>query len=122
MIPARVLMGKVQVHGDSLKGMGQRFVAACRRAEGGEPVEETHVTFLDLDAMLVTLSPRRLALLRHVRQHGASSIRALAEALGHDPKREHGDVAALEVAGLLVCSGRKLSAPWNEVQASVSLT
>ena len=32
---ARVLMGKVQVHGDNFKGMGQRFAAAWRRSESG---------------------------------------------------------------------------------------
>ena len=122
MILARVLMGEVQVHGDNVKGMGQRFAAAWRRAESGEFVNETHVTFLDLDAMLATLSQRRLALLRHVRQHGAASARALAEALGRDPKNVHGDVAALEAASLLVRDELKLSAPWDEVQASVSLT
>lgn len=115
-------MTKVQVHVGSLKGMGQRFVDAWHKAKQGEPVNETHVTFLDLDAMLATLSPRRLELLRHVRQHGAKSTRALAEALGRDPKNVHGDVAALEAVGLMVRDGRKLTAPWDEVQASVDLT
>ena len=122
MILARVLVGKVQVHGDNLKGMGQRFAAVWQRAESGGSADETHVTFLGLDAMLTTLSPRRLALLRHVRQHGATSTRALAEALGRDPKNVHGDVAALEAASLLVRDELRLSAPWDEVQASVSLT
>jgi hypothetical protein len=30
-------------------------------------------------------------------------------------------VAALELAGLLIRDGRKLSAPWDELQASVAL-
>ena len=115
-------MTKVQVHVDSLKGMGQRFIDAWHKAEQGAQVDETHVTFLDLDAMLATLSPRRLELLRHVRQHGAKSTRSLADALGRDAKNVHGDVAALGAAGLLVREGRKLTAPWDEVQASVNLT
>ncbi len=112
---------KAQVHVDSLQHMGQRFVSAWHRAEAGEPVDEVHVTFLDIEAMLSTLSPRRLELLRQVRRHGADNTRDLATALGRDYKNVHQDVAALETVGLLVRDGRKLGAPWDEVQASVSL-
>ncbi len=38
-----------------------------------------------------------------------------------DYKNVHQDVAALEAAGLLMREGRKLIAPWDEVQASVML-
>ncbi len=114
-------MSKVQVHVGNLDDMGRRFVDAWRRAEHGKAVRETHVTFLDLEAMQATLTPRRLELLRHVRQHGATNTRALADALGRDYKNVHQDVAALEAAGLLMREGRKLIAPWDEVQASVML-
>ena len=114
-------MNKKQFCEGSLTAMGQRFVDAWHRAEQGEPVDETHVTFLDLEAMLATLSPRRLALLRHVHQHGAASTRSLAETLQRDPKNVHGDVAALEAAGLLLREGRRLAAPWDELQANVSI-
>ena len=112
---------KVQVHVDSLQGMGKRFTDAWKRAEKGQPVHETHITFLDIDAMVSTLSPRRLELLRHVRQHGATNTRELSTAIGRDYKNVHQDVAALEAVGLLIRDGRKLSAPWDEVQASVTL-
>ena len=114
-------MSKVQVHVGALDDMGQRFTEAWRRAERGEPVDEAHVTFVDFDAMQAMLTPRRLDLLRHVRQHGADSVRALADALGRDYKNVHGDVAALQEAGLLVRDGRKLLAPFDELQASVAL-
>ena len=114
-------MSKIQVHVGGLTDMGQRFADAWHRAERGNVTPETHVTFLDLAAMQATLSPRRLELLRHVRQRGATSTRALAAELGRDYKNVHMDVAALEVAGLLVREGRKLAAPWDEVQASVML-
>lgn len=110
-----------QVHVGSLKDMGKRFTEAWHRAERGEPVNETHVTFLDLESMVATLSPRRLELLRHVRQHGAVNTRELAATIGRDYKNVHQDVAALESVGLLVREGRKLAAPWDEVQASVNL-
>lgn len=112
---------KVQVHVDSLQDMGKRFVSAWKRAEMGEPINETHITFLDVEAMVATLSPRRLELLRFVRQHGASNTRELSAAIGRDYKNVHQDVAALEAVGLLLRDGRKLSAPWDEVQASVAL-
>jgi len=114
-------MSKVQVHVGNVKDMGQRVIDAWHRAERGEAAHEPHVTLLDLEAMQTTLSPRRLELLRHVRRHGATSTRALAQALGRDYKNVHQDVAALEAVGLLVREGRRLAAPWDEVQASVML-
>ena len=112
---------KVQVNVGSLADMGKRFASAWNKASAGEPVQETHVTFLDVQTMLDTLSPRRLELLRHVRQHGAGNVRELAQTLGRDYKNVHQDVVVLESAGLLVRDGRKLAAPWDELQANVSL-
>lgn len=113
---------KVQVHVDGLAEMGDRFIDAWHRAEAGEHIDETHVTFLSLQLLMETLSARRLELLRHVRQHGAANVRELAISLGRDYKNVHQDVVALEAAGLLVRDGRRLVAPWDEVQASVKLT
>jgi len=112
---------KVQVNVGSLADMGKRFAQAWNRAAAGDQVEETHVTFLNIQTMLDTLSPRRLELLRHVRQHGAGNVRELAHALERDYKNVHHDVAVLEATGLLIREGRKLSAPWDELQAHVSL-
>lgn len=69
---------KVQVNVGSLAEMGKRFSKAWNQAAAGEQVDETNVTFLDVQTMLDTLSPRRLDLLRHVRQYGASNVRELA--------------------------------------------
>lgn len=114
-------MNKVQVNVGSLAEMGKRFTGAWNRAAAGEQVDETHVTFLGVQTMLDTLSPRRLDLLRHVRQYGAGNVLELAQALGRDYKNVHQDVATLEAVGLLLRDGRKLSAPWDELQAHVSL-
>ena len=84
-------------------------------------LEETHFTFLNIQTMLETLSPRRLDLLRHVRQHGAKNVRELAQALGRDYKNVHQDVAVLEATGLLIRDDRKLSTPWDKLQAHASL-
>lgn len=113
---------KVQVHVGGLADMGKRFVGAWNRAAAGKKVSETHITFLDVQTMLETLSPRRLELLKFVRQHGADSVKGLAAALERDYKNVHHDVSVLESAGLLLRDGRKLSAPWDELSASVSLT
>jgi predicted transcriptional regulator len=119
---SRTARTTMQVHVGSLQDMGARFVDAWHRAERGERVAETHVTFLDLEAMFGTLSPRRLELLRHLHRHGAGSIRELASAVQRDYKNVHQDVAALEAAGLIVKDEGQLQAPWDEVLASVSLT
>ena len=112
---------KVRVTVGSFSDMGTRFAGAWNRASAGEQVDETHVTFLDVQTLLDTLSPRRLELLRFVRQHGAGNVRLLAQALQRDYKSVHQDVATLEAAGLLLREGRKLTAPWDELQANVSL-
>ena len=112
---------KIQVHVDGLAAMGNRFATVWHRAQAGEAVDEAHLTFLSFQAMTETLSPRRLELLRYVRQHSAASTRDLATSLGRDYKNVHPDVSALEAGGLLVREGRRLSAPWNEVQASINL-
>jgi predicted transcriptional regulator len=112
---------RVQVHVGSLDDMGKRFSSAWNRAAAGKKVDETHTTFLDIKTMLDTLSPRRLEMLKFVRQCGAGSIKELAVALDRDYKNVHQDVCVLESAGLLIREGRKLHAPWDEVSASVSL-
>ena len=112
---------RIQLHVDGLASMGKRFIDAWHRAQAGETFNESHVTFLSFQAMTETLSPRRLELLRFVRQHGAASVRELAASLSRDYKNVHQDVSALEAKGLLVREGRRLTAPWDEVQASINL-
>lgn len=75
-------------------------------------------TIPSLCTMLETLRPKRLELLTHVRQHGADNVKELAITIGRDYKNMLQDVAALESAVLLLRDGRKLSAPWDELQAS----
>jgi len=53
----------VRVHIGTPEDMGRRFVDAWHRAERGEAVSETNVTFRDLEALLAALTPRRLHLL-----------------------------------------------------------
>jgi predicted transcriptional regulator len=104
-----------------MEEMGKRFVGAWHRLESGKAVKETHLTFFSLEVMMSTLSPKRLELLKHVRRHPANSVSELARTLGRDYKRVHADVAALTHAGLIVRDENGIRAPYDSVQAIVSL-
>ena len=112
---------KVNVHVGTLEDMGQRFVSAWRRLENGERVRERHLTFEDLPGLLNALTPKRLELLRDVRREAAQSVRALADRLGRDYKRVHGDVETLSAVGLLVRDETGISAPYDVIQADFDL-
>jgi len=111
----------VNLHVGSIEEMGKRFTDAWHRLERGKKVKETHLTFFSLETMMATLSPKRLALLRHVHGSPANSVAELARILGRDYKRVHDDVSALARAGLLVRDEKGIRAPYDSVQANVSL-
>ncbi|MDR3515549.1 MAG: hypothetical protein P4M00_07025 [Azospirillaceae bacterium] len=106
-----------KVHVGTLEDMGQRFIDAWHRAERGETVSETHVTFHDLPALLATLTPKRLDLLRYVRHHHVRTVKALAADLHRDYKNVHKDVAELAKLGLLARTADQIIAPYAEVDA-----
>lgn len=108
---------KVNVHIGTLEDMGARFVDAWHRAEQGEAVNETHVTFHDLTALLAALTPKRLDLLRYVRHHHVSTVKGLSVDLRRDYKNVHKDVQELTRIGLLERTRGKVSAPYSEVDA-----
>ena len=107
----------VMVHIGTIEDMGRRFVDAWHRAERGETVDETHVTFRDLTTLLTALTPKRLDLLRYVRHHEVRTIRALATDLHRDYKNVHNDVEELTRLGLLARSEGHVIAPFAEVEA-----
>jgi len=111
---------KAQVHVEPLAAAGQRFIDAWRRAERGESVREDHLSFESLETLLATLSPKRIELVRFVRRRPNLSIAAVARELGRDYKRVHGDVRALELAGLIEQDARGLHAPFAGVNAQLS--
>jgi len=74
------MSGTINLHVGSVEDMGKRFIGAWHKLEQGIAVDETHLTFLNLETMVSTLSPKRLALLRHVRQHPANNVAALVHA------------------------------------------
>jgi len=115
------MSGTINLHVGSIENMGKRFIGAWHKLEQGKAVDETHMTFLDLQTMISTLSPKRLALLRHVRQCPAVNVATLAKNLGRDYKRVHEDVAALVRVGLLDRDAKSIRSPYDSVQTEVSL-
>jgi predicted transcriptional regulator len=101
----------------------ERFIEAWHRAEGGERDQtEVHLNFQDFGMLLSILTPKRLELLRWLRQQGPLSVRALAKELQRDYKNVHADVAALEDVDLIVRAKDNLvSAPWDVIDARMCL-
>jgi predicted transcriptional regulator len=113
----------IQLHvAENLDAIGDRVVDAWRRAESGELTGENaeiHIGFESWDAMVRTLSPKRLELLRHLHRNPAKSIRALAQTLGRGYRRVHEDVEALEAAGLLDRDEAGLRADYDAFEVSM---
>lgn len=112
---------KVKVHVGTIDDMGRRFVSTWHRAESGERVRETHLTFPDLPALLNALTPKRLELLRALHAEPAPSIKALARRLGRDYKRVYEDVETLADSGLLDREDGSLRAPYDSIAAEMRL-
>jgi predicted transcriptional regulator len=115
------MSAKVSLHTGSIEDMGKRFIGAWHKLESGEDVRETHLTFFSLQAMMATLSPKRLTLLRHLHQHASRNVAELAKTLGRDYKRVHDDVSALARAGLIVRDESGIRTLYDSVQATVAL-
>ena len=101
----------------------ERIINVWNDAQAGvirEP--ESHLTFESINAMLAILTPKRLELLRYLRQKGTMSVRALSKALKRDYKNVHTDVGALEAVDLIQrTDGDLLITPWDVIDAHVSL-
>jgi predicted transcriptional regulator len=112
---------KVKLHIGSPKDMGTRFVSAWNWAKQGKRVDETHLTFLDLESLLAGLTPKRLELLRNLHDHPAPSVAELARSLKRDYKRVHEDVQALSMLGLIIRDHTSVRSSVDEIQASLRL-
>ena len=111
---------EIHVEGDA-GAAGARFVDAWRRAVRGEQVDEHHVSFESWEGLSRVLTGKRLELLRHVRRQPASSIAALARALGRDYKRVHEDVETLAASGLLVRDEQGLRTDYDEIRTLIAV-
>jgi predicted transcriptional regulator len=115
----RLLEVRVGAAGDAL----DRFEAAWNRVAEGRAVRTLHVlTLEDLPALLKTLSPARLQLLRALKDGGALSIYELARRLQRNYKNVHTEVAQLAALGLIERRGDNLvRVPWDSLRAELVL-
>lgn len=115
-------MKKTITVGGSLRDAAQRVTDAIHRAERGETVEaQDNVTFVTWSSLASVMTDKRHELLRHLHQHPATSIRALARDLGRDYRNVHDDLEALVRVGLVERDGAFWRADYDEIQASIRL-
>ena len=107
---------------DSTHGL-KRFIKAWHQAEDSEINQtETHLNFEDFSMLASVLTPKRLELMKLLRQNGPLSVRALSKQLERDYKNVHVDSTALENVGLIKRTKEKLLiAPWDVIDAHVRL-
>ncbi len=113
---------EIELHvGGTFDQTAGRFVDAWHRAEGGEPVSEEHLTFVDWEAFSRTMTAKRLELLRHLHRNPQTSISALAKSLKRDYRRVHEDVEILSEAGLIERDGNGLRTGYDEIRTVIAL-
>jgi predicted transcriptional regulator len=99
----------------------QRFVDSWHRAEHGESFRERHLAFESWDTLARVLTGKRMELLRYVRRHKITRVRALAKALGRDYSNVHADVQALIAAGLLETTEDGLCADYDAIETRIAI-
>ena len=112
---------KITVGGAIEEDSSRRFIDAWHRAESGETFHERHLAFESWDALARVLTGKRMELLRYVRRHHITSIRALAKALGRDYSNVHADVQALAAAGLLDLTGGGVRADYDTIETKIAI-
>lgn len=113
---------RIAVHIGSLEDMGRRFVDAWKAAEAGREIDREHATFLNLDAFMAAMSPKRLELMRHLHRVGPRSVRRLSQELERDYKSVHGEVARLVDAGLVQrTEAGEVAMEWDRIVTEVDL-
>ena len=112
---------KITVGGPFEDEAARRFVDAWHRAERGESFRERHLTFESWDALAGVLTGKRMELLRYVRRHKVTSVRALAKALGRDYSNVHADVQALTAAGLLDATDGGVRADYDAIETRIAI-
>jgi predicted transcriptional regulator len=112
---------KVAVGGAVEREAGRRFIDAWYRAERGEKLRERYLTFENWDTLVRVLTSKRMELLRYVRHHDVTSVRALAKALKRDYSNVHADVQTLTEAGLLDTADGGLRADYDAIETRIAI-
>ena len=112
---------KITVGGAFEDEASRQFIDAWHRAERGESFQERHLAFESWDALARVLTGKRMELLRYVRRHKVTSVRALAKALGRDYSNVHADVQALTAAGLLDASDGGVRADYDAIETKIAI-
>jgi predicted transcriptional regulator len=112
---------KITVGGAMEDDASRRFVDAWHRAERGETFRERRLAFESWDALARVLTGKRMELLRYVRRHNVTSVRALAKALGRDYSNVHADVQALTAAGLLDATDGGVRADYDTIETKIAI-
>ena len=119
------MMSKQHLHigiQDASRGF-DRFVEAWHYGErGGIEQAEIHRDFEDFGMLSAVLTPKRLELMKTLRQYGPLSVRALEKKLERDYKNVHADASALESVDLIQRTEEGLLvAPRDVIDAHVRL-
>ncbi len=96
---------------------------ACKKAERGLPFGPVHrINFTDQATLFGTLSPKRMELLRYLRQSGPMSARQIARNLCRDYKNIQVDIKLLSRLELIITNkeGRYI-VPWDDISIELTL-
>ena len=108
--------------GGSMEEDGAAFAEAWKASERGEHVRPSRVlVFETWEGLSAVLTGERCRLLRHLHGHPEPSVSALARSLGRQFSRVHGDVVALETAGLVDRSEGEVRATADRIRAEIVL-
>jgi predicted transcriptional regulator len=99
----------------------RQFIDAWHRAERGESFRERHLAFESWDTLARVLTGKRMELLRYVRRHNVTSVRALAKELKRDYSNVHADVKALAGAGLLEATAHGVRADYDAIETRIAI-
>jgi predicted transcriptional regulator len=112
---------KITVGGAMEDEAARQFVDAWHRAERGDSFHERHLAFESWETLARVLTGKRMELLRYVRRHNVTSVRALAKALERDYSNVHADVQALMAAGLLDTTRGGVRADYDAIETKIAI-